>query len=236
MPTKRRMPRRKNAPKRAKRIKRLSINDPALLNIPPAFTPAGMSYQWIAVSIHGKAWARPLMEAEKVGWRPVPFARLKDWFPRTARDANGDINIGGLLLIENSTANVALALSKLSGLAKQQMQDVADRLKIDTHRNGPQIFAGMLPQSDVVAIPFTVPDEITQDVEITITLRAPYQLHETAAAMKISIEEYLRRRLIMEPGVLYPIMEPGFVRQSERTDIPAYDFWPFPFNLKKEDR
>lgn len=108
--------------------KRTSVGD--IFHIPPELIPDGWSYQWAAVSVVGNTEIlldQNLMFAEN-GWRPVPSDRYPGRFMPEGH--KGNIVRGGQMLMERPMALTQEALLEDQRLARQQMSDRNDALKL----------------------------------------------------------------------------------------------------------
>lgn len=72
-------------------------------NIPSDLIPRGMRYEWKRAFIDRQQHdMNHLADLMQNGWRPVPFARHKDFFPD--RGWHNWIEVGGLVLMEKPIA------------------------------------------------------------------------------------------------------------------------------------
>lgn len=72
-----------------------------MYDIPKEAIPAGMAYQWVRAALAGEPDVKRLAEADAAGWKPVPWERHKDLFPRWRTD-EGYLEGHGLRLMERS--------------------------------------------------------------------------------------------------------------------------------------
>lgn len=85
--------------------------------------PAGMSYQWIAVSVHNNNDLVPLHTTQWMenGWRPVPASRHPGRF--MAAEKQGSIVREGLMLVERPAVLTREAHEEDVAIARRQISD-----------------------------------------------------------------------------------------------------------------
>ena len=105
--------------------KRVGHQDP--LQFAAAEIPPGMSYQWIAVSVHNNNDLVPLHTAQWMenGWRPVPSERHPGRF--MSADKKGAIVRDGLMLVERPALLTKEAMEEDLGIAKRQLTERNDQ-------------------------------------------------------------------------------------------------------------
>jgi hypothetical protein len=69
-----------------------------MLYVDPALIPDGMDYQWVTSEILSQPAQQVRASYEANGWEPVPAERHPGLFMQ--RGATGEINVGGLVLME----------------------------------------------------------------------------------------------------------------------------------------
>jgi hypothetical protein len=157
-----------------------SLNDP--LYIDPKSIPHGIALQWTSAD-----------SDIPLGWEPVP-------------------NVGVIQLNRLIWATIEVAEEERAaniGRARKQMADAAALFGLDeygrklSHQYG---FPFVSPSFMVSTQYATVPaDSLPIDVDIAIKVRASVRWQDAAACLGLTVQEYVRRRLLMEPSVLGPI-------------------------------
>lgn len=90
-----------------------------LYDIPTRMIPPGMQYQWIAVSLKGEK-TKTYQTMIEGGWTAVPFSRHQDWFKSEKYNVNGQVIVGGQLLMEKWKSETSVARDKEIDLAHIQ--------------------------------------------------------------------------------------------------------------------
>jgi hypothetical protein len=93
-------------------------------DIPAAFIPRGMKYQWVTAEDDE---AHTLLHMGQAGWTHVPFSRHADHFGGQHRGESGQIIVGHSILMERSAEAVEAAHQKHFRKAQKQLDDWAVR-------------------------------------------------------------------------------------------------------------
>jgi hypothetical protein len=189
--------------------------------------PADLAYQWIRVELFGELDHQSHGAALDAGWRPVPFKRHAGQF-HPNNDWPGKIVHGGRMLMENAADAASAQIDALMSKAHQQMTEAWE--PFGGQPNGRKHTFAIMPGDFVVSEKYAriASDALPIDVEVTIRVRLPASVQDTIQALHLPMEEYARRRLVMEPGVLYPV-------NGEKDEPPTFEFWNFPFILSKSE-
>ncbi len=162
--------------------------DPYYLD--PKLIPVGYSYQW---KIEG---ART-----PAGWTAVPFSRHAHDFPPEYQNLFRQIAFCGLALME-TTAEQARAELAVSFDAAKKMNDAATASpNFGTHGR-----FRIMPDDWVETE--KIPREAAQnegppvDVAVVLMVRVPVRWKSAALYLKLELNEYVRRRILMERPIL----------------------------------
>jgi hypothetical protein len=156
-----------------------SIGDP--LYIDPKSVPSGVALQWISADTDIPA-----------AWRPVPNVGLTHlnrliWAPARVADGERDANISN---------------------AKQQMADARALFGMDGSKASPYHGSSFPMVKDAFMVSgfykSVPPNAPSIDVDIAIKFRVSARWQDAAACLGLEIQEYARRRLIMDAAILAP--------------------------------
>lgn len=167
----------------------------AIFDIPKP--PDGFSYQWNAVT--------EIDSMLSEGWQRVAYRQHKE-LPR-ALNADGYIVYRGNALFQISDAVVRKDLTCLRLKAK----DMEDSFYVDaTLLQGRHM--QIMPSSFIVSSDYErVPDGAgPAPVGVTITFMAPTRWQDAAAALKLPLGEYVRRRVVMGGHPMTPSADGTF--------------------------
>ena len=175
--------------KRTPKLRHIEFkNDP--FHLDKSKLPVGWAYQWIVGCCDSSS-----------GWRPVPYSRHAHDFPDSARNASGFISIDGLMLCEIPAEHVKKELSALTDKAKalEKTMGVIDPGK-----------GFYIMPADWVVQGETIPEAQQNEgppveVAVTLLMRVSVRWQSAATYLKLTLNEYVRRRILMERPVLGPI-------------------------------
>ena len=85
--------------------------------------PDGVTYQWIRHTVHGDPGRSELLSMQQNGWRPVPWERHQDRFPRSDLQGRGCILMEGQLLVERRASLTQEALQEQKRKADSQIKE-----------------------------------------------------------------------------------------------------------------
>lgn len=94
------------------------------LKIPGDVIPEGMDYQWVTLSIFGKAMPQRVAEFQRSGWRPVMAARHDGMFMEKGNQ--GAIEVDGMGLFERPLKFSQIARQRDQRKAREQV-DIRER-------------------------------------------------------------------------------------------------------------
>jgi hypothetical protein len=185
--------------------------------------PKGKAYQWASVHPDQK---HDFDVYKRAGWRPVPASRHPD-FP----SEKGKIIFGGSMLLEMPRKKYENLSGSGIARAKAQLSDQNKVLGLEDNDGAVRRMA-IMSDSFIASEAYDAPnDDGFEDVSVSIVVRIPYRWRDAAACMKISAEEYARRRLIMyshghSGGLLIPIEPP---KENGWDQIPQHAMVPFQY-------
>lgn len=165
--------------------------DPFYLD--PALIPARWAYQWM-----------PSIDPSS-HWRAVPYSRHAHDFPTAARTSDGGIEIKGLVLAETQATNVMAELELVRKKSKNQMGDLAEEMGKKDGQGfwiAPPSWNASYTSAELreMAPPAEVGPPIT--IEVQMWVKVPARWASAAAYLKLPLQEYARRRIVMERMVL----------------------------------
>ncbi len=166
----------------------LRASDPYYLA--PGLIPVGWSYQW---KIDG---ATP-----PTGWTCVPFSRHAHDFPRDFQNLFGQIAFLGLVLME-ATAEQAEKEASRPRVAATEMYDAHPAARKRGRYDG----FPLMPEDWIETE--KIPDGAEQnegppvEVAVTLLMRVPVRWNSAALYLNLTLNEYVRRHILMERPVL----------------------------------
>ncbi len=151
--------------------------------------PIGLTYQWVLAE-HVRRYP---------GWVQVPFDRHESEMPADTNEDGAIVYLGNMLVQQDqSLVQAYLALPR--NLALKNLQEHS--AYSGNRRGSPQILSeSFIVSSNYPSIPSDSPPI---DVDITIKFRVSARWQDAAAALGLDVQEYARRRLIMENILLAP--------------------------------
>lgn len=200
----------KKTARKAKTVKRRSLarprtprhffkkNDPFYLD--ERLIPAGWAYQW---STHVDP---------RSGWRAVPYSRHAHDFPKEAQGADGFIAIWGLVLTEIPADFVKAELANSTQRARDMVSHFDRSIgREEEGRRGfwimPEGWLVSYSKEEVAELDPPPRDGPPVEVAVTLLMKVPSRWDNAAAYLKLTLNEYTRRRILMERPVL-GVMDP----------------------------
>ena len=166
--------------------------DPFYLD--PKLIPVGWAYQW-------SVYVDP-----RSGWRAVPYSRHAHDFPKAAQSDDGFIIIKGLCLAEIPAQFVKAELINQSQKARDMMADFDAAVGREGSGKGmwimPSSWVESYSREELAKIDAPGPNSPPVEVSVTLLMQVPGRWNDAAAYLKLSLNEYTRRRIMMERLVL----------------------------------
>jgi len=177
--------------KKAARVTTVHVTAADPFHINPRLIPAGWAYQWVP---QGSKLAE--------GWTAVPYSRHAHDFPDDYSGMFGQINFLGLALVETTIGQA----QKERDALKQKAIDLHGSFDEQIGRDGGKGHGfWIMPQGWNVSeeVPDAPPVEgPSVEVAITLMMKVPARWASAAAYLKLTLNEYTRRRILMERPLL----------------------------------
>lgn len=156
--------------------------------------PAGWAYQW-------SAYVDP-----RSGWRAVPYSRHAHDFPKEAQGPDGFITIKGLTLAEIPASYVKAELVNAAQRARDMISDFDRSIGGKESGKGfwimPEGWLASYSADEVSEIDPPPQEGPSVEVAVTLLMKVPSRWNNAAAFLKLTLNEYVRRRILMERPVL----------------------------------
>jgi len=165
------------------RLKIGTTEDPFFIH--PETIPDGVALQWVLPE------PSAMREALRAGWKPV----------KEQDEVGGQVLVWASKEVARAQADVDI------GRAKQQMADARALFGMDGQKPSPYHGSIKIVGSDFVETKVyeSVPSDAPSiDIDVTIKFRVSARWQDAAASLGIEVNEYTRRRLLMESVVLGP--------------------------------
>lgn len=184
--------RKKAAPRKRTPRAFFNKNDPFYLD--ETLIPVGWAYQW-------STYLDP-----RSGWRPVPYSRHAHDFPKVAQSDAGFIEIKGLTLAEIEAKHVTGELLR----NEQKARDLAGEFDRSLGREAggkgfwimPESWVASYTTAEIRDMEPPLRDGPPIEVAITLIMKVPARWNNAAAYLKLTLNEYARRRILMERPIL----------------------------------
>ena len=167
-----------------------SFSKPDPFFIDPKLVPAGWAYQWTTyVDPHS-------------GWRPVPYSRHAHDFPKAAQGPDGFVVIEGLHLAEIPEHFVRSELASGAQKARDMVGDFDQSIGRDNVGKGWYILSpGFIVEREITR-EMAHTEGPPVEVLVTLTMKVPQRWSAAAATLDLTLQEYTRRRILMERPLL----------------------------------
>ncbi len=172
------------------------VADPYYIN--PRLIPAGWAYQWVP---QGSKLAE--------GWTTVPYSRHAHDFSDEYSGMFGQITFLGLTLIETTIGQAQKEREALQAKARDLTSEIDKRFgrDVDGGRSGgfwimPQDWNVSYTAEEIDRIDPPPSEGPPVEVAITLMMKVPARWNSAAAFLKLTLNEYARRRVLMERPVL----------------------------------
>lgn len=169
---------------------RVSLRQVDPYYLAPNLIPVGWAYQW-------KIQGAP----SPAGWTCVPFSRHAHDFPAEYQAMFGQIAFLGLTLMEATADQVA----RESITASREASTLVETHPADAYQRGGcgiQIMPDDWVEAEKIPCTAHQNEGSPVDVAVMLVIRVPLRWNSAAEYLKLSLEEYVRRRISMERSIL----------------------------------